>query len=75
MLNPGDPNHLWLLHSLFLDDIDKDCQVFHDEWNCHPISGPGMNNKSLQVSVVCYLLILYLMIPNAGSKLLRPDLF
>jgi len=35
MLNPGDPNHLWLLHALFLDDIDEDCQVFRDEWNCH----------------------------------------
>ena len=51
MLDPGDPNHLWLLHVLFLDDIDEDCQVFRDEWNCHPISGPGMKNKSPQVSV------------------------
>jgi len=75
MLNPGDPNHLWLLHALFLDDIDEDCQAFRDEWNCHPISGPGTNNKSPQVSVACYLFILYLMIPNAGSTLLRPGSF
>ncbi|KAI9568349.1 hypothetical protein HD554DRAFT_2022330 [Boletus coccyginus] len=46
MLNPCDPNHLWLLHVLFLDAINDDCQRFRDEWNHHPISGPDMNNKS-----------------------------
>ncbi|KAI5995479.1 hypothetical protein EDD15DRAFT_2165128 [Pisolithus albus] len=45
-LNPYDPAHLWLLHVLFLNDVDGDCQVFQAEWNCHPISGPDTNNKS-----------------------------
>ncbi|KAI9572554.1 hypothetical protein HD554DRAFT_2066360 [Boletus coccyginus] len=46
MLNPSNPNHLWLLHALFLDMINDNCQRFQDEWNCHPISGPNTNNKS-----------------------------
>ncbi|KAI5981790.1 hypothetical protein EDC04DRAFT_2593816 [Pisolithus marmoratus] len=45
-LDPGNPAHLWLLHLLFLADIDSDCQAFQAEWNCHPISGPDTNNKS-----------------------------
>ncbi|KAI6031180.1 hypothetical protein BKA83DRAFT_4044964, partial [Pisolithus microcarpus] len=46
MLNPHSPNHLWLLHLLFLDSINADCLNFQQEWNCHPISGPDTNNKS-----------------------------
>ncbi|KIK23183.1 hypothetical protein PISMIDRAFT_77201, partial [Pisolithus microcarpus 441] len=38
MLNPHSPNHLWLLHLLFLDSINADCLNFQQEWNCHPIS-------------------------------------
>ncbi|KAG1854302.1 hypothetical protein C8R48DRAFT_599092, partial [Suillus tomentosus] len=46
MLNPQNANHLWLLHALFLDDINQDCSDFQAEWNCHPISGPDTNDKS-----------------------------
>ena len=49
MLNAQNPTHLWLLHLLFLDDIDQECQLFRDEWNWHPISSPGTNNKSPKV--------------------------
>ncbi|KAI6047241.1 hypothetical protein EDC04DRAFT_2556783 [Pisolithus marmoratus] len=47
-LDPGNPTHLWLLHLLFLDDIDSNCQAFQAEWNCHPISVLDTNNKSLK---------------------------
>ncbi|KAI6139131.1 hypothetical protein BKA82DRAFT_3988947, partial [Pisolithus tinctorius] len=46
MLDYQNPNHLWLLHSLFLDTVNADCLDFRREWNCHPISGPDTNNKS-----------------------------
>ncbi|KAJ6491342.1 hypothetical protein C8R47DRAFT_1176898 [Mycena vitilis] len=39
--DPDNPNHLWLLHLLFLDDLNKDCDEFQDHWNHHPISGKG----------------------------------
>ncbi|KAF8209154.1 hypothetical protein K438DRAFT_1572843, partial [Mycena galopus ATCC 62051] len=40
-LNRSNPHHLWLLHLLFLDLINDDCEDFRAEWNCHPISGEG----------------------------------
>ncbi|KAJ7092825.1 hypothetical protein B0H15DRAFT_776999, partial [Mycena belliarum] len=40
-LDRTNPNHLWLLHRLFLDMINEDCAVFQAEWNTHPISGEG----------------------------------
>lgn len=39
LLQRKDPNHRWLLHYLFLDEINTDCEKFADEWNSHPISG------------------------------------
>ncbi|KAI6150294.1 hypothetical protein BKA82DRAFT_3975491, partial [Pisolithus tinctorius] len=46
LLDVDNASHIWLLHILFLDDINHDCQVFREEWNCHPIGGPSANNKS-----------------------------
>ncbi|KAG1723232.1 hypothetical protein EDB19DRAFT_1834697 [Suillus lakei] len=46
MLDPQNTNHLWLLHALFLDDINQNCSDFQAEWNCHPIWGPDTNDKS-----------------------------
>ncbi|KAF8440073.1 hypothetical protein L210DRAFT_3401783 [Boletus edulis BED1] len=46
MLDPSDPRHIWLLHTLFLDSINDDSDDFREEWNCHPISGPDTNDKS-----------------------------
>ncbi|KAH7904393.1 hypothetical protein BJ138DRAFT_1019195, partial [Hygrophoropsis aurantiaca] len=40
--------HLWLLHKLFLDAINNDCDEFREEWNLHPITGSQTNNKSPQ---------------------------
>ncbi|KAJ7144675.1 hypothetical protein C8R46DRAFT_1159249 [Mycena filopes] len=40
-LDRTNANHLWLLHRLFLDDINRDCAEFQVQWNAHPISGAG----------------------------------
>lgn len=40
-LDCEQPGHLWLLHLLFLPDINRDCDVFHESWNNHPISRHG----------------------------------
>ena len=43
------PGHIWLLHTLFLNDINADCDSFVQEWNSHPISGHDTNDMSPQV--------------------------
>lgn len=43
MLDRKDPQHLWLLHALFLKDLEHDCEQFRQTWNLHPISGKGHN--------------------------------
>ncbi|KDR81020.1 hypothetical protein GALMADRAFT_46025, partial [Galerina marginata CBS 339.88] len=45
-LDKSNPNHLWLLHYLFLQSIQKDCEDFQENWNAHPISGPGTKDRS-----------------------------
>ncbi|KAF8835010.1 hypothetical protein BDN67DRAFT_913768, partial [Paxillus ammoniavirescens] len=42
-LDPQNQHHLWLLHYVFLDEINNDCKQFQQEWNHHPISGQGHN--------------------------------
>ena len=39
ILNRKDKKQRWLLHYLFLDAINEDCDKFHQEWNAHPITG------------------------------------
>ncbi|KAI6008893.1 hypothetical protein F5J12DRAFT_719486, partial [Pisolithus orientalis] len=46
LLDVNNTSHTWLLHILFLNDINHNCQVFREEWNCHPLGGPSANNKS-----------------------------
>ena len=53
LLERNNPHHRWLLHHLFLESINEDCQKFRDEWNAHPISGAG-GGRSPNVS---YLII------------------
>ncbi|KAJ8519785.1 hypothetical protein ONZ45_g3290 [Pleurotus djamor] len=38
-LDREDPHHLWLLHVMFLHEINNDADNFIAEWNAHPISG------------------------------------
>ena len=53
LLERNNPEHRWLLHHLFLDLINEDCQKFCDEWNAHPLSG-AVGGHSPNVS---YLMI------------------
>ncbi|KAF5390468.1 hypothetical protein D9757_005167 [Collybiopsis confluens] len=46
LLNRKNPSHLWLIHYLFLDIINNDCNQFQNEWNVHPISGKEGKDKS-----------------------------
>jgi hypothetical protein len=48
-LDRKDPWHLWLLHTLFLDLINTDCEIFADEWNHHPIRGPDSQDQTPSV--------------------------
>ncbi|KAJ6568794.1 hypothetical protein B0H19DRAFT_939409, partial [Mycena capillaripes] len=45
-LDVDKPEHLWLLHSLFLDAINTDCDEFQTNWNAHPMAGKETFNKS-----------------------------
>ncbi|KAG1849628.1 hypothetical protein DFJ58DRAFT_662291 [Suillus subalutaceus] len=45
-LNRKNPHHLWLLQFLSLDLVNIDCEIFMEEWNHHPISGPTTNHQS-----------------------------
>ncbi|KAJ7772045.1 hypothetical protein DFH07DRAFT_953328 [Mycena maculata] len=51
-LNPDNPHHLWLLHYLFLDDINKDCDEFRELWNHHPISGKGHDQTPADMRLI-----------------------
>ena len=52
-LDCSDPGHIWFLHTLFLNDINADCNTFIQEWNSHPISGRDTNDMSPQVCSQC----------------------
>ncbi|KAG6376026.1 hypothetical protein JVT61DRAFT_1990 [Boletus reticuloceps] len=57
MLNATDLSHQWLLHYLFLEDINNDCQQFQNDWNHHPISARGHNQTPLDMqffSALCH---------------------
>ncbi|KAJ7031446.1 hypothetical protein C8F04DRAFT_697783 [Mycena alexandri] len=45
-LDRKNPGHLWLLHHLFLAEINQDCVEFQEEWNLHPIRGRTTNDQS-----------------------------
>ncbi|TFY60474.1 hypothetical protein EVJ58_g5126 [Rhodofomes roseus] len=42
-LDAGNPAHLWLLHELFLSDIDTDADNWVQNWNLHKLSGKHRN--------------------------------
>jgi hypothetical protein len=41
LLDRSNKEHLWLLHHLFLNDINLDCKEWQEDWNSHGISGAG----------------------------------
>ncbi|KAJ7030983.1 hypothetical protein C8F04DRAFT_960890 [Mycena alexandri] len=45
-LDRKNPGHLWLLHILFLSEINDDCLEFQEEWNLHPIRGRMTSDQS-----------------------------
>jgi hypothetical protein len=49
LLNIQCAEHLWLLHVLFLPQINSDCETFRNHWNVHPISGSETRLKSPHV--------------------------
>ncbi|TFK66803.1 hypothetical protein BDN72DRAFT_771498 [Pluteus cervinus] len=40
-LDRTDASHLWLIHLLFMNEINDDCDEFTLNWNTHPLSGKG----------------------------------
>ena len=48
-LDCSNPSHIWLLQTLFLDDLNADCESFVREWNSHPVSGVDAGDMSPQV--------------------------
>jgi hypothetical protein len=45
-LSRSNPFHLWLVHHLFLDEINADCDEFVNTWNLKPITGEEGGNES-----------------------------
>lgn len=48
-LDVDSPQHLWLLHALFLDELNGDVELFQEEWARKPISGPSAKHMSPKV--------------------------
>lgn len=51
-LDPRRPHHLWILHTLFLNDINADLKAFQENWNRHRVSTAQMGNRTPLVRVV-----------------------
>lgn len=45
-LNPSVPEHIWLLHHLFLSAIDRDAQEWAEAWNSHQLQIRGERSRS-----------------------------
>ncbi|KAG9016296.1 hypothetical protein FRB90_003400 [Tulasnella sp. 427] len=45
-LDVNNTRHLWLLHYLFLSDINADCAFFAEAWNRHKIKNKGQPARS-----------------------------
>ncbi|KAF8194613.1 hypothetical protein BJ912DRAFT_825641, partial [Pholiota molesta] len=45
-LNPDLPSHIWLLHYLFLDELNHDIMDWANSWNNHKMTIPGMGTRT-----------------------------
>ncbi|EIN04394.1 hypothetical protein PUNSTDRAFT_76606 [Punctularia strigosozonata HHB-11173 SS5] len=45
-LEPTNPDHIWLLHHLFLASINQDALEWAEIWNSHKMSTPGTGAQS-----------------------------
>jgi hypothetical protein len=52
LLDAHNPQHLWLLHHLFLHELDHDSKAFQGDWNHHGISGSETQSKSPHVRII-----------------------
>lgn len=59
LLNRKNKQQRWLLHYLFLDTINEDCDKFRQEWNAHPIAGKA-GGFSLNVMIFFILVLIEL---------------
>jgi hypothetical protein len=66
-LDRKNPAHLWLLHRLFLDELNEDCREFQEEWNHHPMSGNMTGGQSPEVSVCLFVLIRFQLIGDTAG--------
>ncbi|KAL5528454.1 hypothetical protein ACEPAF_7590 [Sanghuangporus sanghuang] len=48
-LDIDNTQHLWLLHKLFLPNINDDCKMFRREWNAHACRGSSTLNQNPNV--------------------------
>lgn len=64
-LDRKNPQHLWLIHAIFLEAINQDCEQFRQNWNSHPLSRKGHGGN--QSPNVCHLN--FKPIPKFGSEL------
>ncbi|PPQ79843.1 hypothetical protein CVT24_003646 [Panaeolus cyanescens] len=46
LLDSNDKLHLWILHYLFLDAINNDCNSFVQDWNSHPMLKRGSRSPN-----------------------------
>ena len=49
-------HHLWLLHDLFLNTINEDCEAFWEDWNSHPLLGEGHDQSPNVCTQLLYIL-------------------
>jgi hypothetical protein len=54
-LDRKNPHHLWVLHILFLTEINMDCKAFQASWNSKPLTGTKGKNRSPNVRIFPFL--------------------
>lgn len=54
-LDADNEAHIWLLHFLFLADLNQVIDKFVRDWNDHPLSGDKTNNRSPNVSGIAFV--------------------
>jgi hypothetical protein len=56
-LRPDKPEHLWLLNTLFLEEINQDVQMFVHHFNNHGVKNSDMGSKTPKVCVCLAILL------------------
>ncbi|QRV90678.1 integrase core domain protein [Ceratobasidium sp. AG-Ba] len=69
-LDRFNTHHIWLLHHLFLADINTDITSFADEWNVHGISGSKTQGQSPQVGLMLTIVGVYALTTSKDLRFL-----